>query len=113
MIRSIFLAILLLTALVRCKSSTDNTSVVPPATVPVIPAANLTLLADYQKNTGGRSLYIMQDGKVVFEQYDNGGSALQQQILASGTKSFNGIVAAAAITDGLITFDDLASLYLT
>jgi len=54
----------------------------------------------------------MQDGKVVFEQYDNGGSASQQQMLASGTKSFNGIVAAAAITDGLITFDDLASTYL-
>jgi CubicO group peptidase (beta-lactamase class C family) len=113
MIRSIIFATLLLTTLAGCNSNTDDTAVVPPFTVPPIPAANLTLLADYQKNTGGRSLYIMQDGKVVFEQYDNGGSAWQQQMLASGTKSFNGIVAAAAITDGLITFDELASTYLT
>ncbi len=105
-------AALLIAVLSGCTNKPTDTAV-PVVVLPPIPAANLTVLADYQKNTSGRSLYILQDGKVVFEQYDNGGAATQPQLLASGTKSFNGIVAAAAITDGLIAFDDLASTYLT
>lgn len=91
-----------------CQSVDNPASVV----VPSIPAANLSLLSDYNQTVGGRTLLVMQDGKVILEQYANGGSATQQQMLASGTKSFNGIVAAAAITDGLMNFDDLASTYL-
>lgn len=78
-----------------------------------VPTANLALLADYNKATGGKTLYIVQDSRVIFEQYDNGGSAPTKQMLASGTKSFNGIVAAAAITDGLMgAYDELAATYL-
>ena len=112
MTQKIIAASLLFAALSGCTDKPSDTAV-PVVAVPPIAAANLSSLADYQKNTGGRSLYILQNGKVIFEQYDNGGSASQQQILASGTKSFNGIVAAAAITDGLITFDDRASTYIT
>lgn len=94
-------AVAILIALSGCTTSDDAV----PAAVLSIPAASLNLLADYHQSTGGKSLYIMQDGEVILEKYDNGGAASQQQMLASGTKSFNGIVAAAAITDGLITFD--------
>ncbi|MBC8153858.1 MAG: serine hydrolase [Bacteroidetes bacterium] len=105
--------LVLLIGLSSCKNTTNSPSLVPPIVVPAISATNLSLLADYNQGTGGRTLYVMQEGKVIFEQYSNGGSAAQKQMLASGTKSFNGIVAAVAITDGLITFDDLASTYLT
>ena len=107
--RSILVAVGLFSiALLSCQKSSDAI----PTSIVTVPATNLSLLSDYSLTTSGRSLYIIQDGKVIFEQYYNGGSATQLQMLASGTKSFNGIVAAAAITDGLMTFDDLASTYL-
>ncbi len=58
--------------------------------------------ADYSAGLGGRALLVMVDGQVVFEQYDNGWSADRPHPLASGTKSFSGILAAAAIEDGYI-----------
>lgn len=52
----------------------------------------------------------MQDGKVVFEEYHNGHSQGAKQMLASGTKSFSGVMCAAAIEDGLIKgFDEKVS----
>ncbi|MBC7922469.1 MAG: serine hydrolase [Ferruginibacter sp.] len=105
--RIVFSAGLIAAALSGCQD--DAVEVV----VPPLPAANLALLADYHQGTGGKSLYITQDGEVILEQYAAENSASQPQLLASGTKSFNGIVAAAAVTDGLIAFDDLASTYLT
>ena len=113
-----FVPCLLLLLQAGCRNSTSpvtpdpNPVTTTPTSFTPIPPANLTLLADYNQATGGKTLYIMQDGKLLFEQYANGGSATQLLMLASGTKSFNGIVAAAAITDGLMTFDDLATTYL-
>jgi CubicO group peptidase (beta-lactamase class C family) len=49
----------------------------------------------------GISLLVLIDGKVVFEDYPNGGRADRAHELASGTKSFCGVLAAAAIADGL------------
>ncbi len=44
----------------------------------------------------------MQRGKIVFEAYQNGFSADQPHLLASGTKSFSGALLVAAIEDKLI-----------
>lgn len=69
--------------------------------------------ADYSEANGGFSTLIMVGGKVAFEQYGNGGGADWRHGLASGTKSFVGVAAMAAVEDGLIRLDDKASGSLT
>jgi CubicO group peptidase (beta-lactamase class C family) len=63
-------------------------------------AAHLKLAAHYSAARQGISLLVMLDGKVVFEDYPSGGRADRAHELASGTKSFCGVLAAAAIADG-------------
>jgi CubicO group peptidase (beta-lactamase class C family) len=55
------------------------------------------------------SLLVMQAGETLFEDYPNRGDAGAYWELASGTKSFSGIVAAAAAADGLLTLDERAA----
>lgn len=56
----------------------------------------------------------MHGGKVVFEKYDNGYSGSTKHMLASGSKSFTGLMAASAIQDGLLkSLDEKASDTLT
>jgi CubicO group peptidase (beta-lactamase class C family) len=62
--------------------------------------------ADYSRDHAGRGVLIQRGGKVIYERYDNGGSAETPQPLASGTKSFTGVAAMFAIQDGLITLDE-------
>jgi len=62
--------------------------------------------AEYSASRRGISMLVMIDGKVVFEDYPPGGSAERAHELASGTKSFNGVIAAAAVQDGLFRLDD-------
>jgi CubicO group peptidase (beta-lactamase class C family) len=68
---------------------------------------------EYSKANGGQTLVVLFDGKRVFEQYDNGGAADQLQGLVSGVKSFVGVVAVAAVGDGLIRLDDPAAESIT
>lgn len=51
-------------------------------------------------------MLVMKDGKVIFERYARGWTAERPHPLASGTKSFAGITAAAALTDGLVSLDE-------
>lgn len=69
--------------------------------------------ADYSAACSGRAVLILIDGKPVFERYDHGWSADRRHPLASGTKSFTGVVAACAVQDGLITWDERASDTIT
>lgn len=69
--------------------------------------------ADYSEKFSGRAMLVMLDGRVVFERYANGWSAGKPHPLASGSKSFTGAVAAAAVEDGLITWDERASETIT
>jgi len=70
--------------------------------------------ADYSRKNMGLSVLIMKGDKVVFEEYQNGHNADRPWILASGTKSFSGVMCAAAIEDGLITsFDEKVSDTIT
>lgn len=62
---------------------------------------------------GGLSMLVMHKGAVVFEAFDNGGGPRVRQWLASGTKSFVGVLAAAAVEDELIQWDQRASDVLT
>ncbi len=60
------------------------------------------LAADYSSQNRGVSVLVMKGDKIVFEDYQNGNTADRAHFLASGTKSFCGVMAAAAIDDKLI-----------
>jgi CubicO group peptidase (beta-lactamase class C family) len=75
--------------------------------------SQLRAAADYARSKAGLSLVIWQNGHVLLEEGQNGGSVHQYYELASGTKSFSGVIAAAAVADGFLKFDELASDTLT
>src|SRR5688500_10211486 len=60
-------------------------------------AAALGAAAEYSKSQAGHALVVMFDGKVIFEQYDNGGAMEKPHYLASGAKCFVGPAAVAAV----------------
>jgi CubicO group peptidase (beta-lactamase class C family) len=62
--------------------------------------------ADYSEAERGDGVLVMVDGRVVFEQYARGASPARTHLLASGTKSFAGVLALAAEVDGLLTLDE-------
>ena len=59
--------------------------------------------AAYSQTHGGLSMLVMVDGRVVFERYAPGTVVQEAHALASGTKSFCGVLLAAAVADGLIS----------
>lgn len=69
--------------------------------------------ADYSTKFAGRAVLVMRKGEVVFERYDRGWSAEKPHPLASGTKSFSGVMAMMAVQDGLMTLDERACETLT
>ena len=69
--------------------------------------------AELSRNAGGIAMLVQVDGKVVFEDYPNGGAATRATELASGTKSFVGVLALCAVEDGLLVLDEKASKTLT
>lgn len=79
-----------------------------PMTLAAEPVADPTnarhqaLAAEYSAVRKGLSVLVRVDDKEVFSAYANGGGKDRAHELASGTKSFNGVMAAAAIQDGLI-----------
>jgi CubicO group peptidase (beta-lactamase class C family) len=74
--------------------------------------ANSAAAADYSKQYRGQATVVLFDGKTVFERYDNGGSATRFQMLASGSKSFLGVIAMVAVQEGLIGLDDPVAKHL-
>ncbi len=101
--KSLCLSIVLICFLTNCKTTETP---VPGSSTAAPTEAALQLAWRYGQQSGTQSMVVMHDGNVVFEQYANGGSASRPQLLASGTKSFNGILAEAAVEDGLIRLDD-------
>ena len=69
-------------------------------------AADFAAAALYSAQRRGVSLLVVERGHVVFEDYPNGGGAERGWELASGTKSFCGIMAAAAVYDRLLDIDE-------
>jgi len=69
--------------------------------------------ATYNSEQRGQSLVVIFNGDRIFERYDNNGGAERLQMLASGTKSFVGIAAAAAVEDGILRLDDAVSGSIT
>ena len=65
--------------------------------------------AEYSADQGGHSFLLMIDGEIVFERYEPGRTPEDPHRLASGTKSFSGVILAAAVQDGLLTLDEKIS----
>lgn len=102
------------------KQSTQVVPPTPPALVPPLTTEGRLQLekgceaaADYSKSLLGHATLVLRGGEIIFERYDNGWSQDLPHGLASGTKSFVGVVAAAAVQDGLMTWDELACETLT
>jgi CubicO group peptidase (beta-lactamase class C family) len=69
--------------------------------------------AQYSERGRGASMLVIENGRTVFEHYANGGSASGRWPIFSGTKSFWGIAALAAVRDGLFKLDDPVSDTIT
>lgn len=69
------------------------------------PMADYAAAARYSAERSGVSLLVMQGRQTLFEDYPRG-SLERFYELASGTKSFSGIMAAALAQDGLLTLDE-------
>jgi CubicO group peptidase (beta-lactamase class C family) len=78
-----------------------------------IQAADCARAAKYSESKRGVSMLVMQNGRTIFEHYANGGSARERWPIFSGTKSFWGIAALAAMRDGLFKLDDPVSDTIT
>ncbi len=98
-------AIALITLLRPCEVSAQTNTAGSATSQPKL---GFVMAADYSASVGGQAVLIIVDGKPVFERYDNGWAAGRAHPLASGTKSFTGAVAGAAVEDKLITWDELA-----
>jgi CubicO group peptidase (beta-lactamase class C family) len=67
----------------------------------------------YSERRRGSAMLVMQNGRIIFEHYANGGSANRRWPIFSGTKSFWGIAALAGLHDGLFGLDDQVSDTIT
>lgn len=90
----------------------------PVAASPTDPSANdraaaWRTAAEYSRSAGGEFLFVMQDGKVIFEDGLAGWSRSRPHPLASGTKSFTGVAAMLAVQQGLFALDDKVSDTIT
>jgi len=70
---------------------------------------DLNAAARYSAERRGVSLLFMRRGEIIFEDYPNEGGAERGWELASGTKSFTGVIAAAAAQDNLLSWDEPAA----
>jgi CubicO group peptidase (beta-lactamase class C family) len=77
--------------------------------LPAAAFADERAAADYSARHAGVSFIAIKDGETLHEAYPNGGGAQKAHELASGTKSFSGVIAAVAVKDGLLTLDERAA----
>jgi CubicO group peptidase (beta-lactamase class C family) len=82
---------------------------VTPTAFAEIQASDCANAAKYSESRHGSAVFVMQNGRTIFEHYANGGSANRRWPIFSGTKSFWGIAALAAAHDGLFKLDDPVS----
>src|SRR5205809_3620225 len=80
-----------------------------PAAFSEISVSNCARAAKYSESRRGSAMLVMQNGRTIFEHYANGGSANRRWPIFSGTKSFWGIAALAAVQEGLFRLVDPVS----
>ena len=88
------------------------------ATLALMPATGWAQSGDYAAAAAysagrrGVSFLVMQGGHILFEDYPRSSAGATHE-LASGTKSFCGILAAAMVQDGLLSLDEVCADTLT
>lgn len=70
---------------------------------------NIDAAAKYLESRKGHALLVYHQGGLIFEGYYNGHSIRKAHRLASGTKSFSGVLAAIAEEEGIIDLDEKVS----
>ena len=95
-------------ALAMSLSAHAQREVVPRTSTPSLQPA-----AEYLRANNGHVLLVYRDGRLVFEDYLNGHQREDSHRLASGTKSFVGVLAVMAVEDGLLKLDDKVADTLT
>ena len=94
-------------ALAAAIDAAGSTASAPSTTEPLkVTLKNCKAAAAYSAKARGFSMLVIEDGKVIFEDYPNGHKASEPHELASGTKSFTGLCALAASEDGILTLDE-------
>lgn len=73
----------------------------------------LEMAATYSAERAGDAVLVWKDGSLVLERYQNGYDGAEPHFLASGTKTFSGAMALAAVEDGLFALDDPVAQYIT
>ena len=96
-------------------ASTPDPTSTPVANHVTDPIADPALLercrhaAAYSRTHDGDGVLVLRDGGVVFADFRSPTTADTPHLLASGTKSFAGVAAVLAVSDGLLQFDELVS----
>src|SRR6266513_3605733 len=80
-----------------------------PAAFSEISVSDCARAAKYSEMRRGSAMLVMQNGRKIFEHYAKGGSANRRWPIFSGTKSFWGIAAFAAVQEGMFKLDDPVS----
>ncbi len=83
-------------------------ALIPTAAEAQVTSGQCSAAERYSVAHRGVAVLVLYDGKIVCEAYAGGNAATANE-LWSGTKSFVGIMAAAAVQDGLLTLDELAA----
>jgi len=78
-----------------------------------LPQRQLDLAAQYNASQGGVSFLVMAEGEIIYERYDEAEAIDRALPIASGTKSLAGLLAVAAVEDGLLTLDEPVAQTLT
>lgn len=83
------------------------------AAAPALAQTRFEAAKAYSIARRGISFLVMQRGQVLFEDYQGLGLRFKGWELASGTKSFSGVMAAALVQDGLLKLDEYCADTLT
>src|SRR5690348_15183389 len=84
-----------------------------PSAFPEINPSDCANAAKYSESRRGSAVLVMQNDRTIFEHYANDGSANRRWPIFSGTKTFWGIAALAAVQEGLFRLDDAVSDTIT
>jgi CubicO group peptidase (beta-lactamase class C family) len=74
---------------------------------------NFAAAAEFSEENAGLAVLVYDDGKLVFERYQNGHQQDKAQHIFSGTKSFAPMVALIAQQEGLLKLDEPVSQTIT
>lgn len=76
---------------------------------PAVAQTRFAAAKAYSTARRGISMLVMQRGQILFEDYQGQGQRFKGWELASGTKSFSGVMAAALVQDGLLKLEEVCA----